>query len=87
MTAGDLKTYLERDGRKLEDNAIDHIIPYNAFVKWGDLDDEFFQAAYCNYRNMQLLTREENSSKGNKCTEDQFWAYIEEFANAIESSA
>lgn len=79
MSTKDLIDYLERDGSKIQDHHIDHIIPWKAFKEWGDVDDPFFQAAYVNYRNMQLLSGFENQSKSCKCTKEDFDAYITRF--------
>lgn len=81
MDPDDLRVYLERGGMKLEECDIDHIIPWRAFKQWGDVDEPFYQEAFVNYRNMQLLPPAQNASKGGRCTEEEFDVYIEWFAS------
>ena len=84
MSADDLKAHLEVDSKSITTHTFDHIIPYKAFVKWGDIDNnDFSKRAYCNWRNIQLLTHDENSSKGDKCTKIEFLTYVAKFARSL----
>ena len=80
LSTEELKAHLEVDGKTVTTHTIDHIIPYKAFRDWGDIEnDTFYQAAYCNWKNIQLLTQYENTSKGASCTKEEFDAYVEAF--------
>jgi hypothetical protein len=80
MRATELRQYLERDGKSVDTHHIDHIIPYAAFKRWGDLTDPLHQKAYASYKNLQLLTAFDNLSKSDKCTENEFRTYISQFS-------
>lgn len=68
-------------GYKFGDEGIDvdHIIPCNAFKVYGDLEDPFFQKMMCNYRNLQLMPRSENSRKKDRCDFETFYSFLCEF--------
>lgn len=54
---------------------IDHIIPVSKFVKEGITDTKIIN----NLDNLQILSKKENLSKKDNCTEEDFQNYISKF--------